>query len=478
MTAKKDLRYHIVLVTKYRYRILGSEEASYVKSKILEWSEKWNYEVLSCSVEAEHLHLAIKTDAEITVLVGKIKGALAFSLRKKFPKLRRYTIWNGGYYVGSMGEVSQGNIEEYIRSQGFRETETIERVFKMKILPSKRKFGIMDQYVKGVQSLDKTKVPAAMLQRLTGLPENSFKLRNDLSQWNALDGEANFAIRVPGGKKCSTKPFWLAAKGQKLPENFSVRDSYIMRRGKEWFVHLTAREERVINRFSPQSLISIDLGVKQPVTSVTCEVGQIKKVEFWGKELKRQIWLREKRRASLQAASAKYGWEVNPRATIKYQRRIEDLLHKFTKNLVGTAKEASASIAIGNLLGVRDKSKHQFGPKSNNESVFQLHKMPFGKLKSMLQYKAHLAGVSIVFADERNTSKTCSKCGHCDSNNRRKRNFSCQNCGYNTHADLNGAMNIARQACRLSGHDTALLRTLISSSATPACEASLGNPIL
>jgi transposase len=47
--------------------------------------------------------------------------------------------------------------------------------------------------------------------------------------------------------------------------------------------------------------------------------------------------------------------------------------------------------------------------------------------------------------DPRNTSRMCSQCGHCDKANRKSQaEFSCQRCGYSTHADYNAARNIAQ----------------------------------
>ncbi len=41
-----------------------------------------------------------------------------------------------------------------------------------------------------------------------------------------------------------------------------------------------------------------------------------------------------------------------------------------------------------------------------------LHSWSFGQLRAFIEYKARLAGVPAVFADPRNASRTCPKCGH------------------------------------------------------------------
>jgi hypothetical protein len=43
----------------------------------------------------------------------------------------------------------------------------------------------------------------------------------------------------------------------------------------------------------------------------------------------------------------------------------------------------------------------------------------FFQLRSFVEYKAKLAGVPVLLVDPRNTSRTCSQCGHCDKGNRK-----------------------------------------------------------
>src|SRR6266566_4819317 len=69
----------------------------------------------------------------------------------------------------------------------------------------------------------------------------------------------------------------------------------------------------------------------------------------------------------------------------------------------------------------------------------------FGQLRSFLSYKAALAGVCLHLVDPRNTSRTCSVCGHCEKANRKSQaDFHCVQCGFRCNADWNAAVNISR----------------------------------
>src|SRR6266487_79023 len=62
-----------------------------------------------------------------------------------------------------------------------------------------------------------------------------------------------------------------------------------------------------------------------------------------------------------------------------------------------------------------------------------------------LSYKAALAGIPLRVVDPRNTSRTCSACGHCEKANRKSQaSFLCRECGMSMNADINAARNIAR----------------------------------
>ncbi|MHB1757348.1 MAG: zinc ribbon domain-containing protein, partial [Leptospirillum sp.] len=74
-------------------------------------------------------------------------------------------------------------------------------------------------------------------------------------------------------------------------------------------------------------------------------------------------------------------------------------------------------------------------------------KWAFEQLRRFITYKAILEGVPVVTVDPRNTSRTCSICGHCEKANRKSQaRFSCQKCEYSEHADINAAKNIAFKA--------------------------------
>ncbi len=119
----------------------------------------------------------------------------------------------------------------------------------------------------------------------------------------------------------------------------------------------------------------------------------------------------------------------------RFRRHVN---HCISKAIVNKAKDTSRGIAIEDLGGIRERL-----PVWSKDARNRLSGWSFAQLTAFLSYKATLAGVPIVQVDPRNTSRTCSRCGHCAKQNRTSQSkFLCVACGHTAHADQNAARNI------------------------------------
>ena len=123
-------------------------------------------------------------------------------------------------------------------------------------------------------------------------------------------------------------------------------------------------------------------------------------------------------------------------------RRHEN--HCIAKRLVTTCKDTGRGLALENLHGIRNRTTVRRKDRARHTG------WAFGQLRAFLDYKAALAGVPVEVVDPRNTSRTCSRCGHCEKANRKDQaTFVCRHCFSSLHADVNAARNIrARAACK------------------------------
>ncbi len=72
--------------------------------------------------------------------------------------------------------------------------------------------------------------------------------------------------------------------------------------------------------------------------------------------------------------------------------------------------------------------------------------MPCWELTNIIEYKAKEKGIQVVKVNERDTSKTCHKCGSENTSRPTQGRFDCKTCSLeNYNADLNGGKNILQR---------------------------------
>lgn len=123
---KYMLKVHIVLVAKYRKKLLFGQIAEDVKQKIFDLSKTQNFNVIAMETDQDHIHLLLDYDATARVcdLVQVIKQQTNHYLWLKYGSYlsrqywKKHIFWSDGYFACSIGEVSSTTIEKYTASQG------------------------------------------------------------------------------------------------------------------------------------------------------------------------------------------------------------------------------------------------------------------------------------------------------------------------------------------------------------------------
>ena|ERR1700722_12466645 len=118
-----DLKYHLVFCTKYRYRVLTGAVATKARDLIREICAANYIDIVSGSMSPDHVHLllSIPPSVSISKAVQYIKGKSSRKLLMGFEALRkRYWgqhLWARGYFVVSVGNVNQEEIQKYLEEQ-------------------------------------------------------------------------------------------------------------------------------------------------------------------------------------------------------------------------------------------------------------------------------------------------------------------------------------------------------------------------
>ena len=115
---------HFVWITKYRYPVLTGAVALRARELLRQGCEANNLRILKGSVGKDHIHMLLScpTTMAPSEIAQKLKGRTSRILQEEFPELRkRYWgqhMWGRGYFCGTVGEVDQKTIENYIEHQG------------------------------------------------------------------------------------------------------------------------------------------------------------------------------------------------------------------------------------------------------------------------------------------------------------------------------------------------------------------------
>jgi putative transposase len=128
----------------------------------------------------------------------------------------------------------------------------------------------------------------------------------------------------------------------------------------------------------------------------------------------------------------------------KESQWMKELNHKISRKIVTFALTNGVRlIRMEDLTGIRNTAK------SKKEAGRTLHSWAHYQLQQFIEYKAKMVGIEVEYVLPQDTSKTC-KCGHVHKNNRKKHTFQCVKCGYQSHSDLNAAINISKAISGLS----------------------------
>ena len=118
-------RYHIVVSTKYRRKVLKAGIADYLQRKIKQISNFHpEIEILEVNTDLDHIHILVSIPPKFSVseIVNMIKANTGGAMRKKFPFLDKVYwgvngIWSTGYFVSTVG-INETTIRKYVRMQG------------------------------------------------------------------------------------------------------------------------------------------------------------------------------------------------------------------------------------------------------------------------------------------------------------------------------------------------------------------------
>jgi putative transposase len=127
-----ECKYHICWLPKYRYPILTGKVALRVRELVRQIAGANEVEIISGVVSSDHIHIyvSILPSLSISKFVQFVKGATSRKIQLEFEDIRkRYWgqhVWARGYFVATVGNVTDEMIREYIGKHANNEKDDDE----------------------------------------------------------------------------------------------------------------------------------------------------------------------------------------------------------------------------------------------------------------------------------------------------------------------------------------------------------------
>ena len=119
-----NLKYHLVLVTKYRRRCISKPILNRLKEIFARLVKQWDCELLEFNGESDHIHLLLSLHPKVapSVFVNNLKTVSSRRIRKEFEQvLRKYywksVFWSRTYCILSCGGAPLTVLKQYIEQQ-------------------------------------------------------------------------------------------------------------------------------------------------------------------------------------------------------------------------------------------------------------------------------------------------------------------------------------------------------------------------
>jgi IS605 OrfB family transposase len=214
---------------------------------------------------------------------------------------------------------------------------------------------------------------------------------------------------------------------------WEVGGAYLVLRAGVYYLHITQSREAPTETGPDGGTLGVDLGIANLATDSEGE-------RFTGQQVhlvRNRYHLRRQRLQKVRTRNAKRRIRRMGQREARFQK---DTNHCISKKLVQKTAVSRKAIALEDLSGIRERTTVR------REHRYERHSWAFFQLRHYIAYKAAQAGVLVYLVDPRNTSRTCSACGHCEKANRKTQaEFLCQRCGFAANADWNAALNISRK---------------------------------
>ncbi|WP_042698286.1 RNA-guided endonuclease InsQ/TnpB family protein [Thermococcus sp. PK] len=250
-----------------------------------------------------------------------------------------------------------------------------------------------------------------------------------------LDLEGGFIkLSTPSGRL--ELEFYRAKYHEKFRE-WKIGQAWLVKNPKGVFLHVVFSKEVEVRE--SKAVVGVDLNENNVTLSLPD--GNFIQIITHEKEIRTGYFVK-RRKIQRKLRAGKKREELLEKYGRRERNRLNDLYHKLANKIVELA-EKYGGITLEDLTEIRDSIRY------SAEMNGRLHRWSFRRLQAIIEYKAKLKGVSVVFVDPAYSSSLCPICGGKLVPNGH-RVLKCE-CGFEADRDVVGSWNIRLKALKMWG---------------------------
>lgn len=120
------LNYHLVMVIKYRRKVINDEVSEYLKHQFVRVGEFYGVTLQEWNHDVDHVHVLFRATphTEVAKFLNAYKSSSSRMVKKKFPEITQY-LWKSAFWTQSYCLISTGGaplevVKKYIENQGIK----------------------------------------------------------------------------------------------------------------------------------------------------------------------------------------------------------------------------------------------------------------------------------------------------------------------------------------------------------------------
>jgi putative transposase len=212
---------------------------------------------------------------------------------------------------------------------------------------------------------------------------------------------------------------------------------------------ITVRKD--VQEIKPESIIGIDrnlrnITISTPQQTIMYKTNKILSIKENMTHVKASFRRNDRR------VKNRFFAKIRDRQT----RRVNQYLHKITKDIVQRAKETKSALVLEDIKGIR--KLYRKGNGQGNNYRRKMNSWSFYEFQRQLRYKAAWEGIPVSFIDPKRTRQLCPGCGRTLQDERPyHRKLWCSNCMRSMNRDIAASMNMAYKGWARFCHPRGLL---------------------